>query len=153
MTAFTQSLLSDVGLNSSMNNDGSEYGDLPSDDHAADDAAPVGASIGSGQANPKANLIEQIMHHSTMQTPAGPSIETPTTKTTKHDPEELAQKTVWELRRILRDEKVTIPLSARFNREDRILAARSEEYKEALQKLEDPDEADVDSMEPIDLTG
>ena len=127
------------------------YGDHPSDDPEPA-GEPIGASIGSGLSNPKADLIEAIMAHSTPITPPSPTIGTPTTKTAKHDPEELAEKTVWELRRIYRDEKNTLPLSQRFDKKDRELAFRSEEYQQVLEQIDDPDNPDLDDVEPIDLT-
>lgn len=128
-----------------------DYGDYPSGDPEAADN-PVGGSLGSGLAHPKARLIEKIMAHSTPITPPSPTIGTPTTKTARYDPEELAEKTVWELRRIYRDEKGTLPLSQRFDKKDRELAFRSEEYQKVLEQLDDPADPDLDDIKPIDLT-
>ncbi len=128
-----------------------DYGDFPNGD-PEDVDSPIGASLGSGLANPKADLIEKIMANSTPLTPPSPTIGTPTTKTSKYDPEELAEKTVWELRRIYRDEKNTLPLSQRFDKKDRELAFRSDEYRQVLEQLDDPDDPDLDEIEAIDLT-
>lgn len=128
-----------------------DYGDSPSGDAERTDA-PISGSLGSGLAHPKARLIEQIMAHSTPATPPSPTIGTPTPRTTKYDPEELAEKTVWELRRIYRDEKNTLPLSQRFDKKDRELAFRSEKYQKALKGIDDLEDPDVSDMEPIDLT-